>query len=800
MSRVHEALRTGNIPSGWRIITPDESILGPVSEAQLQTWAAEGRIAPGSRISSDGETWSRVEDMPELHLEWMAYHDNAPAYGPFHVLAVPNLVRQGILSADSTLRHLNSDKTMRVNELLKTPDSGAAAAVPAKNEDELRAWRRREAELENQVGLLAEQRDKLQSKFDDFTKKADTDQADNAERLDALTKECEKWRTEAAALQTELGQLQERLKENENQNYSREKQAHLRENKLNSELQTLRTLLENTRRNQEQTARDKEQKLTETEARIKQIEHEKEALQQDAELRANALAQDISGLQNENRLLNQQLSGLRDENKELRRLNTDIEAEMQERIERTEREIEALRAADAEQQDDGRDEEISKLQSTIEKLEEQRQSEAVRYNEETEALRLQQEKITRENDRLAEELRNSHAELERQQQADAATRLDREKQQAVLEAAREKEASLTEQLSRAREQSTALIAAAREQHEKEIRSLRGELARLRSRNCELENEVTTAGNTIQQSKNRLEQEQKERQQTENKHQEEYQALSTELQNVQAALNAEQQEKLRIEEIRGSLENELKKTQDGLDNAHEAISRLEADLRRRQKEIDRIRREHETILPGAGKAGTASERIHHETGPGRRAFLMVILTIAVIAVLWSQVPVIPEKPSAPLVLPPPVTEPLRTSPEKQPAAPKPEQTEITADVPTLEISGATTAAFGQMLRVSFGERFYDANNRPAPGMMRRLYYLSEAVGPLLDGYRLVIIDRASNVATAHSASVQKAEKLRLLLIEDFGLPPGRLVAGNAQDFDAPVETAAYPPGIEFWLIP
>lgn len=869
MSRVHDALNTGRSEDDWRIITPDDATIGPLSTVQLMAMAADGRLVPGSRASSGGQTWQRVEDIPELRLEWIACRENAPSYGPFHVLAVPHLVKQGVINFETILQHVKTGKTIRVDELLRNPARGSTPDdVPVDIPDQQR-WIRREAELEQQLDEIIRQRDELQRRVDESAIESEADSSAAAERIKALNHENEQWRERLAEQHDKLKVIEQRLVEAEDRRVTREKQALLTERKLNGELQTLRELLENTRRKQEHSSRDAENRVLESEKQIKQLENQLEEQRQEGELRVHALEQDVAGRVNENSLLREELESLRSENEELRRQNLEIEAGVQERIEAGERELEALRAA---AEDAGREEwekeknallsEIAALQSglregeelysvemsSLRKTHESLQAEVERLRvqaaeaQNTEVLDKEvstlreansalQEKleereqelfaenmqaasqlknITTERDRLQSELTGLRAEFENYKRAENDGRREAERYKSELETARERQQETAAELSKAREQAARVASAASEQHEKEIRSLRGELARLRSRIIELETALTAGRQQIEELTAQFNTE-KDARNTENKAAEERAvALQQALDETRSDKDNALREIARIQDIREALDRELEKTHNQMDGLQETNDRLEDELRASHIENKRIRREHETALPGAVKQETSAPHEHAEPSIVKLTAFMIAATLVVIVLLWVYSPMETHRdtvhdrlPDAGFhQLPPPPAEPLR-APEYIAAQPEIAETPAQPAVQKLTLAGATTAAFDNMLRISFNAPLFAEDLAPAPAMLRRLFDLSEAVGPWLDSHRLYVIARGLSQVDdsfAHELGRKRAQHLAGILINNFALPAGRIEAGAADDFAAPPDTAALHTGIEFWLIP
>jgi len=128
VSKVYERYRVPGEPDAWYLKLSDGSIYGPEEHPVIYRWASEGRIAPGDQMSQDKITWLFAENVARLRMDWVAEMDNGRSYGPFNLLAVPNLVRHGTISQNARLANKYTGKSILVEEVLK-PDVAAELAV-----------------------------------------------------------------------------------------------------------------------------------------------------------------------------------------------------------------------------------------------------------------------------------------------------------------------------------------------------------------------------------------------------------------------------------------------------------------------------------------------------------------------------------------------------------------------------------------------------------------------------------------------------------------------------------------------
>lgn len=77
----------------WYLRKSDSTVYGPVEESTLATWAASGRILPDDEVSPDQKAWQPAPSLTSLHMEWMLELGDGDRFGPLHVLALTELVR-----------------------------------------------------------------------------------------------------------------------------------------------------------------------------------------------------------------------------------------------------------------------------------------------------------------------------------------------------------------------------------------------------------------------------------------------------------------------------------------------------------------------------------------------------------------------------------------------------------------------------------------------------------------------------------------------------------------------------------
>ena len=105
----------------WYLRKQDQTIYGPVALAALQDWARWGRVQPDDEVSPDRQVWQRAPALPDLQMEWLIDLGDGERFGPVHVLALAELVREGSVPADVWVQHVSDG---RISQL-------AAVALPA---------------------------------------------------------------------------------------------------------------------------------------------------------------------------------------------------------------------------------------------------------------------------------------------------------------------------------------------------------------------------------------------------------------------------------------------------------------------------------------------------------------------------------------------------------------------------------------------------------------------------------------------------------------------------------------------
>jgi flagellar motor protein MotB len=226
----------------WFVRKPDGSVYGPETAEVLREWAAECRLVCGNQVSKDKKHWIAAEDLPHLEMNWVAESPDGRRYGPFNILATRELFEHEVLPEDAVLKELKTGATSTVAEQLKAHpgrrqdvlfEEPPEADVPKPTSAKRKRSRRKKAEaetaptagaeaLQQQVAELGTQRKALEKRVRQQQKllkqqedALDVVRRDHAEEQEALRKEIEQLREQAAAPaegSSDTEQLQEEVK------------------------------------------------------------------------------------------------------------------------------------------------------------------------------------------------------------------------------------------------------------------------------------------------------------------------------------------------------------------------------------------------------------------------------------------------------------------------------------------------------------------------------------------------------------------------------------------------------------
>ena len=115
----------------WYLRKSDDAVYGPVDDATLRQWAAQGRIAPEDQISPDRQTWSPAHEQSGLEMDWLIEMDDGTLYGPMHLAALRELAADGSLVPETRLTHKTTGKAGTLEEALAASEAASEPPAPA---------------------------------------------------------------------------------------------------------------------------------------------------------------------------------------------------------------------------------------------------------------------------------------------------------------------------------------------------------------------------------------------------------------------------------------------------------------------------------------------------------------------------------------------------------------------------------------------------------------------------------------------------------------------------------------------
>ena len=84
----------------WKIRDAEGNFFGPATMETLRTWARDGRLAADQSISADGDSWTPVDTIEELEMDWAAELAPGKFFGPVHRDAMKEFIRSGDVAED----------------------------------------------------------------------------------------------------------------------------------------------------------------------------------------------------------------------------------------------------------------------------------------------------------------------------------------------------------------------------------------------------------------------------------------------------------------------------------------------------------------------------------------------------------------------------------------------------------------------------------------------------------------------------------------------------------------------------
>ncbi len=174
----------------WYLLKAENrEVHGPIDLGQLRSWAAEAKISPMDRVSSDGrESWVRAPMVPELQMDWLIEMPDNYLYGPTSVGTLQEFLATGEIDEHVAVINCREGTTGRLSEQpfysaspqhmrsaetvfqgTQMPGDQGAAAADAGLRQRVQWLEKQVIELQRDLGLAEEYNSFLRRQFVEAT-------------------------------------------------------------------------------------------------------------------------------------------------------------------------------------------------------------------------------------------------------------------------------------------------------------------------------------------------------------------------------------------------------------------------------------------------------------------------------------------------------------------------------------------------------------------------------------------------------------------------------------------------------
>ncbi|WP_395716082.1 hypothetical protein [Prosthecobacter sp.] len=103
----------------WHLLkASDKDIFGPTDLETLRGWAADAKISPLDKISSDDRlSWQRAPMIPELQMDLLVQMPDNYLYGPTNVATIQEFLATGEIDENVTIINCLDNTESRLSEL-----------------------------------------------------------------------------------------------------------------------------------------------------------------------------------------------------------------------------------------------------------------------------------------------------------------------------------------------------------------------------------------------------------------------------------------------------------------------------------------------------------------------------------------------------------------------------------------------------------------------------------------------------------------------------------------------------------
>lgn len=112
-------LSTGMSERTWHLLkASDKDIFGPTDLETLRGWAADAKISPLDKISSDDRmSWQRAPMIPELQMDLLVQMPDNYLYGPTNVATIQEFLATGEIDENVTIINCLDNTEARLSDL-----------------------------------------------------------------------------------------------------------------------------------------------------------------------------------------------------------------------------------------------------------------------------------------------------------------------------------------------------------------------------------------------------------------------------------------------------------------------------------------------------------------------------------------------------------------------------------------------------------------------------------------------------------------------------------------------------------
>lgn len=103
----------------WHLLkASDKEVYGPITLETLRGWAADAKVSPLDKVSSDGRmSWMRAPMVPELQMDLLVQMPDNYLYGPTNVATIQEFLATGEIDENVSIINCLDNSEARLSEL-----------------------------------------------------------------------------------------------------------------------------------------------------------------------------------------------------------------------------------------------------------------------------------------------------------------------------------------------------------------------------------------------------------------------------------------------------------------------------------------------------------------------------------------------------------------------------------------------------------------------------------------------------------------------------------------------------------